>query len=76
MSKNAVGTVKIRSTCIPLLKENLDRILVLFAAILEEKTRCGDNTVVYDVLLSGPEEIARSVSGDFITRLQVRPTKN
>lgn len=70
MSKNTVGTISLRSTCVPLLKENLDRILVLFAAILKEKTRCSDHTVVYDVLLSGPEGPVRSVSGDFISRLQ------
>ncbi|XP_066254279.1 probable ribonuclease ZC3H12D isoform X1 [Euwallacea similis] len=70
MSKNAIGTVRIRPTCIPLLKENFDRIHVLFAAILKEKTRCVDNSVVYDVLLSGPEGLARTVSGDFVSRLQ------
>ncbi|KAF7266647.1 hypothetical protein GWI33_020142 [Rhynchophorus ferrugineus] len=46
------------------------RILVLFAAILKEKTRTSDQAVVFDVLFSGPEGVSRSVSGDFITRLQ------
>lgn len=44
---------------------------MLFAAVLKEKSRPSDNTTVYDVLLSGGEGIARSVSADLITRIQV-----
>ncbi|KAL1494071.1 hypothetical protein ABEB36_009727 [Hypothenemus hampei] len=68
---SSIGTVRIKGTCVHLLRENLERILVLFAAILKESTHNNsDNNVSYEVLLSGPEGIARSVSGDFIPRLQ------
>ncbi|XP_019770319.2 endoribonuclease ZC3H12A isoform X1 [Dendroctonus ponderosae] len=70
MSGNAIGTVTIKSKCVSLLIENLERILVLFAAVLKEKNRPSDNIVVYNVLLSGGEDIARSVSADLITRIQ------
>lgn len=37
MSSVTVGTVKIRTACVPLLKDNLNRISVLYAAHLIEK---------------------------------------
>ncbi|VEN61774.1 unnamed protein product [Callosobruchus maculatus] len=74
MSKSIVGTVKIKPTCTQLLKENLDRISVLFSAILSENSavqeKTSDQAVLYDVFLSVPEETERVLSPDFITRLQ------
>lgn len=73
MSKSVVGTVKIKPSCTQLLQKNLDRIEVLFSAILSEKCQqeFTSDYVLYNVLLSVPDDVQRSVSTDFITRIQV-----
>ncbi|RZC38677.1 hypothetical protein BDFB_013570, partial [Asbolus verrucosus] len=64
-----VGTVRIKCTCTPLLKENLDRISVLFAARLEENAS-EDDFVSFEVHSLAPSGCERAPSADFITRLQ------
>lgn len=73
MSKSVVGTVKIKPSCTQLLHNNLERISVLFSAILSErcKQEQPSDYVLYNVLLSVPENVERTVSTDFITRIQV-----
>lgn len=74
MSTTAVGTVKIRSSCAQLLKENSERISVLFSAQLSEKgprQQERDSYVSYDVHLSAPSGAEKKLSADFVTRLQV-----
>lgn len=74
MSITVVGTVKIKSTCTQLLKENSERISVLFSAQLSEQSpqdSVCDGYVVYDVLLLAPSGAEKKISSDFITRLQV-----
>lgn len=71
MSKKVVGTVKIKSGCSHILKENLDRISVLFSADLDEHGKKSDGFVLYDVLLNVPGDVERSLSPDFLSRLQV-----
>lgn len=72
MSKSVVGTVKIKPSCTQLLHKNLDRIAVLFSALLSEKCKQEPSDyVLYNVLLSVPEDVDRTVSTDFITRIQV-----
>lgn len=74
MSKSVVGTVKIKPTCTQFLHKNLERIAVLFSAILSEKCQQEQSSdyVLYNVLLSVPENVERTVSADFISRIQVR----
>lgn len=74
MSKSVVGTVKIKPTCTQVLHKNLDRIAVLFSAILSEKCQQEQSSdyVLYNVQLSVPENVERTVSTDFISRIQVR----
>lgn len=67
----AVGTVKIKSTCTQLLRENSERISVLFSARLSEEGRRQGGYVVHDVHLSVPGDAEAKVSSDFISRLQV-----
>lgn len=74
MSKTIVGTVRIKQSCIQLLRENLDRISVLFSAILSEKCFSQDKSsdqTVFEVLINAPDNSERSLSPDFVTRLQV-----
>lgn len=76
MSKSVVGTVKIKPSCTQLLHKNLDRIAVLFSAILSEKfiQEQPSDFVLYNVLLSVPEDVERTVSTDFVNRIQVSQT--
>lgn len=80
MSKPVVGTVKIKQSCTQILNENLDRISVLFSAILCEKSAAqetsSDQAVLYDVILSVPGDTERTLSPDFIKRLQVGHKNN
>lgn len=74
MSKSVVGTVKIKPNCTQLLRQNLDRISVLFSAVLNEKCLKPEKRsdyVQYDVVVLVPDDFERTVSPDFITRLQV-----
>lgn len=73
MSTTVVGTVKIKSSCTLLLKENSERISVLFSAQLCEKNRQQerDGYVTYEVHLSLPCGAEKKLSTDFVTRLQV-----
>lgn len=74
MSLTVVGTVKIRPSCSQLLKENAERISVLFSAQLSEKPSQDDPSdgyVVYDVRLLAPSGAEKKISADFVTRLQV-----
>lgn len=69
MSTQFVGTVKVKPKCIPILRENLDRISVLFSANLTEKNAPNndDNFVFYDVISTASAE---RISSDFVSRLQ------
>lgn len=73
-TKTIVGQVHIKSQCSHLLKENYDRISVIFSAKLCEhsvKNQSNDDIVLYDVVLTVPNDCERSPSNDFISRLQV-----
>lgn len=74
MSASSVGTVHIKSTCTPLLHENLSRISVLFSAVLTEKKSddgtC-DGITSFDVNYAVPGTSERKPSPDFLSRLQV-----
>ncbi|XP_057664941.1 probable ribonuclease ZC3H12D isoform X1 [Diorhabda carinulata] len=73
MSKTVVGTVRVKQTCKQLLRENLDRISVLFSADLSEKCFPQDHSTdqtIYDVLINAPDNSERTLSPDFLTRLQ------
>lgn len=70
MSKNVLGLVYIKSSCVTLLKENLDRIAVLFSADLCEKSvqeQYKDGISSLEV--TAPVTLERSP--DFLNRLQV-----
>lgn len=70
MSTAALGTVSIKTQCVPLLKENLSRIKVIFSAQLTEKTvQEQDGITKYDITAPIAEE--KIVSTDFINRVQV-----
>lgn len=74
MSITVVGTVKIKSTCTQLLKENSERISALFSAQLCEKSvqeYAADGYCVFDVRLLVPGGAEKKIASDFITRLQV-----
>lgn len=73
MSTTVVGTVKIKSSCTQLLKENSERISVLFSAQLSEKCRQQerDGCIIYEVHLALPSGAEKKLSADFVTRLQV-----
>lgn len=71
-----VGTVTLKTSCVPLLKSNLDRISVLFSAKLSENCASDPsnedrNVTVYNVY-SMVANTNRTVGSDFISRLQVR----
>lgn len=78
MSKSVVGTVKIKTSCTQLLNKNLDRVAVLFSALLSErcKQEQPSDYVLYNVLLSVPEDVEFTVSTDFVTRIQVSVVMN
>lgn len=70
MSRQVIGTVQIKLQCTQRLKENLDRISILFSAVLNEKTvqeHINDGLVEYDVLTVSD---ADRLSSDFLVRLQ------
>lgn len=74
MSITIVGTVKIKSTCTQLLKENSERISVLFSAQLSEKTvqeYAKEGYSVFEVCVLVPGGAEKKISSDFVTRLQV-----
>lgn len=74
MSTTVVGTVKIRSSCSQLLKENSERISVLFSTRLSEKKADRDDGYAsYDVHLSLPSGAEKKLSADLVARLQVGP---
>ncbi|CAG9856569.1 unnamed protein product [Phyllotreta striolata] len=73
MSRTVVGAVRIKQSCTHLLRENLERISILFSAVLSEKCLSQDKPAdqsVFDVLISAPDNPQRSLSPDFVTRLQ------
>lgn len=68
MSQNILGSIHIKSSCVTLLKENLERIAVLFSATLNEKaTQEYEDLIYFD--LSAPTTLDRSP--DFLNRVQV-----
>lgn len=87
MSQNLLGSIYIKSSCAKLLKDDLDRIAVLFSATLSEKkltsttgletTGGGKGKEEYDDLtyydVTAPIDVDRST--DFINRVQVRQKK-
>ncbi|CAH1116182.1 unnamed protein product [Phaedon cochleariae] len=73
MSKSVVGTVIIKRSCTQLLRDNVDRISVLFSAILSEKCslqKTHSEHTVFEVLISVPSDSERTPSPDFLSRLQ------
>ncbi|XP_028133867.1 probable ribonuclease ZC3H12D isoform X1 [Diabrotica virgifera virgifera] len=73
MSNVVVGLVRIKQSCTQLLRENLDRISVLFSAVLSEKCFSQDKSsdhTIFEVLITVPDNTERTLSPDFVTRLQ------
>lgn len=68
-SGNSNNTVRIKTICAPFLKDNYQRISVLFSALLNE-TKCGDGFSIFEVQCTTPLAPDRSYSSDFISRLQ------